>query len=114
MVVVVSRHLSSLLARVTAAHEETSCVLATPGWRCNSSINTKPGRLLEWLGGEFCLLVILGLEARGCVGCWSDVGLISTGACTVTYIAGEHERRRLAYAPGISSAVNPTSCSCIK
>lgn len=106
---VVSRHLSSLLARVTAAHEET-----IPGWRCNPSINTKPGRQAEWLGVEFCLLVILGLEARGCVGCLSDVGLISTGACTVTSIAGEHGRRRLAFAPGISGAVNPTSCSCIK
>lgn len=114
MVFVVSRHLPSLLLRVTAAHEETSCVLAIPGWRCNSSINTKSGRQLEWLGGEFCLLVILGLGARGCVGCLSDVGLISSRACTVTQIAGEHERRRLACAPGISSAPHPTSCSCIK
>lgn len=114
MFFVVSRHLSSLVVRATAAHEETSCVLAIPGWRCNSSINTKPGRQLEWLGEEFCLLVILGLEARGCVGCWSGTGLISTGACTVACTAGEHERRHLALAPGISSAVNPTACSCSK
>lgn len=50
MVVVVSRHLSSLLARVTAAHGETSCVLAIPGRRCNSSINTKSGRQLRVAG----------------------------------------------------------------
>lgn len=61
MVFVVSRHLSSLLVRAMAACEETSCVLAIPGRRCNSPINIKPGRQLEWLGGEFCLLVILGL-----------------------------------------------------
>lgn len=109
-----SRHLYSLLGRLADAHGETSCVLAIPGRRCNSSINTKPGRRLEWLGGEFCLLVVLGLEARDCVGCLNDVGFISTGACIVTYISREHETRHLAYAPGISSAVNSTSFSCVK
>lgn len=109
-----SRHLCSLLGRLADAPGEMSCVLAIPGRRCNSSINTKPGRRLEWLGGEFCLLVVLGLEARDCVGCLNDVGFISTGACIVTYISREHETRHLAYAPGISSAVNSTSFSCIK
>lgn len=28
---------------------------------------------LEQLGGEFCLLVVLGLEARDCVGSLNDV-----------------------------------------
>lgn len=109
-----SRHLYSLLDRLAGAHGEMSRVLAAPGRRCNSSSNTKPGRQLEWLGGAFCLLVVLGLEARDRVGCSSDVGFISIGACIVTYITGEHGTRHLAYAPGISSAANPTSFSCIK
>lgn len=109
-----SRHLSSLLGRLMDAHGETGCVLAIPGRRCNSSINAKPGRRLERLGGEFCRLVVLGLEARDCVGCLHDVGSISVGACRVASITREHETRHLACAPGISSAVNPTSFSCIE
>lgn len=109
-----SRHLFSLLGRLTDGHGEKSCVLAIPGRRCNSSINTNPGRRLEWLGREFCLPVALGLEARDCVGCLKDVGFIATGACTVTYITREHKTRHSVYAPGISSAVNSTFFSCIK
>lgn len=84
-------HLSSPQGGLADARGETSRVLAIPGRRCNPSINTKPGRRLEWLGGEFCRLVVLGLEARGCVGCLNDVGFISIGACTATYITREHE-----------------------
>lgn len=108
-----SGRLYSLLDRLTGARGEMSRVLAAPGRRCNSSFNAKPGRQLEWLGG-FCLLVVLGLEARDCVGCSSDVGFISIGACVATCITGDRGMRHLAYAPGISSAVNPTSFSCIK
>lgn len=79
---VLSRHLYSPVG----AHGHLSCVLVIPGERCSSSISARPGRQLEWLGGEFCLLVVLGLEARDCVGCLSGTGFISVGACTVTYI----------------------------
>ena len=114
MVFPLSRRLSALLGRLADARGETSYVLAIPGRRCRSSVNTKAGRRLGWLGGEFGRLVVLGLGARDCVDCLNDVGFISIRACVGTCVTGEHGARRLARAPGSSRAASPAPFACIK